>query len=47
MQNVVAVSFLAIPVALMFALLFVPINQQRIFWFALVPLAILALAGVI
>lgn len=47
MQNVIAVSFLAIPIALVFAFLFVPINQQRIFWFALVPLAILALAGFI
>ncbi len=45
MQNVIATGFIVIPAALVFGLLAVPINMQLMYWFVVVPLGVLAIAG--
>lgn len=47
MQNVIATGFIVFPAALVFGLLAVPLNAQLLYWFVVVPLAVLAVAGVI
>lgn len=47
MPEVIATMFVGLPVALVFGLLAVPLEAQKIYWLLVVPLAILAVAGVI